>query len=289
MRIIPIRALATAVACGLVLAACGGSAGSSGKVDVVASFFPLAEVARNVGGDHVDVRTLTPPGVEPHDLELTTDQVQAAHDADVLVYLGHGFQPAVSDLVGQVDGHRVDGLAGLSVVDDDPHVWLDPTLMQRITSRVEAALAQADPDHRADYAANARRYRDQLGQLHRRFDAGLADCARNILVTSHAAYLYMASRYGLEQEAVTGTSPESEPSPARLADLTHLVADAGVTTIFTEPLVTGGPAATLARETGTKTATLDPVEGPPKDAPSSTYVQLMGRNLAKLRAALGCR
>ncbi|MDQ1374760.1 MAG: zinc transport system substrate-binding protein, partial [Actinomycetota bacterium] len=89
--------------------------------------------------------------------------------------------------------------------------------------------------------------------------------------------------------AVTGATPESEPSPTRLADLTNLVKDAGVTTIFTEPLVTGGPAATLARETGTKTATLDPIEGPPKAAPHATYVQLMGRNLTTLRAALGCR
>ncbi|MDQ1375395.1 MAG: zinc transport system substrate-binding protein, partial [Actinomycetota bacterium] len=208
MRIIPIRVSAAVLVAGVLLAtaACSGTGGggSGGRVSVVAAFFPMAEVARNVGGAHVDVQTLTPPGVEPHDLELNTRQVQEAHDADVLVYLSHGFQPAVSDLVSQVTGRTVDALAGLPVVGDDPHVWLDPVLLQRIVGKVQGALAQADPAHSSDYATNARRYRAQLSALDRRFATGLANCDRNIMVTSHAAYLYLSSRYGLEQEAVTG-------------------------------------------------------------------------------------
>lgn len=273
----------------LVLAACGGGGSSDGKVKVAASFFPLAEIARNVGGDVVDVTTLTAPGAEPHDVELSTAQVEDVQNAEVLVYLGHGFQPAVSDLVERTDARAVDGLAGLPVVGDDPHVWLDPVLMQRIVVMVQGALAQADPAHRSTYAANARRYQEQLGALDQRLNAGLAACDRNIVVTSHAAYLYLTSRYRLEQEAVTGTSPEAEPSAARLDELTALVRDAGVTTIFTEPLATGGAAAALARETGTKTAVLDPIEGPPKGTPRATYIEGMDRNLAALRAALGCR
>lgn len=270
------------------LAACGDDGGGGAEVEVIASFFPLAEVARAVGGEHADVTTLTPPGVEPHDLELSTGQVGRATDADVLLYLGGGFQPAVADLAERVGGRAVDLLEGLPLVDDDPHVWLDPTLMSRMSVTVQGALARVDPDHRDEYTANAARFRETLAELDRDLETGLVDCERNIVVTSHAAYRYLTSRYGLEQEAVTGSDPEAEPSPARLAELAELIEAGGVTTVFTEPLVTGGPAATLARETGTKTAVLDPVEGPPEDAPESTYAELMRRNLASLRGALGC-
>jgi zinc transport system substrate-binding protein len=270
--------------------ACSDSgSGGDGKVKVVAAFFPMAELARAVGGNHVAVTTLTPPGVEPHDLELNTRQVDQAHAAAVIVYLGHGFQPGVQDLAGQVKGEKVDALSQVPVVGDDPHVWLDPVLMSRIAVQVQAALTRVDPDRKDIYAANVRRYAQQLTALDAAFRTGLDKCDRNVMVTSHAAYLYLAKRYGLEQEAVTGASPESEPSPARLAELTTLVNDAGVTTIFTEPLVTGGSAAALARETGTKTATLDPLEGPPKTAPDATYIQLMRKNLRTLQVALGCR
>lgn len=289
MRIIPIQALAAAVVT-VLLAACSGSGeGGPGNPRVVASFFPLAEVARAVGGADVEVVTLTPPGVEPHDLELTSAQVESANDADVLVYLGRGFQPALQDLARTIDSRVVDGLSRLPVVGDDVHVWLDPTLLGRIVIKVQGALAQADPENRPTYAANARKYRAELTALDREFATGLAECDRNVVVTSHAAYLYLTSRYQLEQEAVTGASPESEPSPARMAEVTELIRDSGVTTVFTEPLAGDGPAATLARETGVTTAVLDPLEGPPRDAPTATYPELMRKNLAVLRTALGCR
>jgi zinc transport system substrate-binding protein len=291
MRIIPIRvatALVLVAAAGLP-ACSGGDGGSNGKVQVVASFFPLAEMARAVGGADVEVSTLTPPGVEPHDLELSTGQVGRATEADVLLYLGAGFQPAVADLAERAQGEVRDLLAGLPLVDDDPHVWLDPSFMRRMSVTVQGALARVDPDNRPTYTANAARYREGLARVDREFEAGLADCERNVVVTSHAAYRYLTSRYGLEQEAVTGADPEAEPSPARLAELATLIREGGVTTVFTEPLVTGGPADALARETGTRTAVLDPVEGPAKDAPEAGWAGLMRRNLAALRSALGCR
>jgi zinc transport system substrate-binding protein len=289
MRIIPIRVAALVlVAAGL--AACGGGDGSSnGKVQVVASFFPVAEIARAVGGADVEVTTLTPPGVEPHDLELSTGQVGRATEADVLLYLGADFQPAVADLAERTDGEALDLLEGLPLVDDDPHVWLDPTFMSRMSVTVQGALARVDPDNRATYTANAATYREELARVDREFEAGLVDCERNVVVTSHAAYRYLTSRYGLEQEAVTGADPEAEPSPARLAELATLIRDGGVTTVFAEPLVTGGPADTLARETGASTAVLDPIEGPTGDDRGKGWPELMRANLVALRAALGCR
>jgi zinc transport system substrate-binding protein len=272
-----------------VLAACSNDAKRDGQVDVVASFFPLVEVARSVGGSEVRVTSLTRPGVEPHDLELTTGQVVQARQAQLVIYLGHGFQPAVQELVKGVKGEVIDGLAAVQVVEDDPHVWLDPSSMTRIVVAVREALTRVDPDHEAAFAANARRYIERLSALDASFSTGLDDCDRNVVVTSHAAYRYLTARYGLEQEAVAGTSPASAPTPARLSELTTLVRDAGITTIFTEPLVAGGPAAELARQTGIPTATLDPVEGAPRGAPAATYEQQMRGNLATLRRALGCR
>jgi zinc transport system substrate-binding protein len=286
-----LRVVALLVAAGGLMAgaSCSKDSSSATKVRVAAAFLPMADVARIVGGAHVDVQTLTPEGVDPHELALDATRSQQARNADVLIYLSHGFQPALSALVSEARGRPVDALAGLPVVGDDPHVWLDPVLLQRIVVKVEGALARADPAHRGDYAANSRRYRGELGRLDQRLSRGLAECDRNILVTSHAAFLYLASRYRLEQEAIGGASPASAPTPARLSELTTLVKDAGVTTIFTEPLVTGGPAAALAQETAAKTAVLDPIEGHTAAAPPSTYIQSMNRNLATLRAALGCR
>jgi zinc transport system substrate-binding protein len=287
MRIILTLVVAATLAGGT---ACSEDDGGDG-VTVAAGFFPLAEVAREVAGGRAVVVSLTPVGAEPHDLELTTRQVDRARQADVLLYLGEGFQPAVEELAGQVEGEAVDLLDGLETLEGDPHVWLDPELMDRMTVRVQAALTRADPDGRSEYATRARGLRDRLARLDDRYRTGLGDCERNVLVVSHASFLYLASRYDLEQEAIAGASPEAEPSPSRLADLTTLIREAGVTTIFTEPLAPEGPAQTLARETGTRTAVLDPIEGPTAGSGSSrrTYLQLMDANLPVLRSGLGCR
>jgi zinc transport system substrate-binding protein len=269
---------------------------------VVASFYPLAEAASRVGGSRVTVTNLTAAGVEPHDLELTTRQLDEILDANVFLYLGRGFQPAVEAAIR----HRSEGLtvdllrvlaptlrqlpAGSADQGTDPHVWLDPVLMEDLVGQVRDALIRTDPDGRATYQANARAFVNDLQHLDSRYRQGLTGCARNVLVTSHAAFGYLASRYGLRQEAISGLTPDTEPDPARLAALADLVQRDGVTTIFTEELASPEVADTLARETGATTAVLDPLEGLTKEeaARGASYVSIMDRNLATLRAALGC-
>jgi zinc transport system substrate-binding protein len=253
---------------------------------VAASFFPLAEVARAVAGSDADVIDLTPQGEDPHGLTALT--ATAIAGADVLVHLGRGFQPSVDELAGSFVGQVVDGLQGLPIVEDDVHVWLDPTMLGRITSAVADALAEADPDHADDYAANASRYRRALAALDDRLAAGLANCERNIVVSAHAAWRYFTSRYRLEQEPLGGVSPGEPAAPGRADELIALVRDAGVTTVFREPLVPEGPIVNLAATTGARVATLDPLEGRMDTGPGGTYVELMGRNLTALRAGLGC-
>lgn len=283
------------MAAGMVL---GGSAcsddgdgdASGGNVQVVASFFPLADAARRIAGDRAVITNLTPPGTEPHDFEPTPDQVERVKDADLVLYLGESFQPAVADLAEGRGDDAVDVLEGEQLADGDPHVWLDPERMQRIGEKIVDALVDADPDGRDMYAANAARYNDDLTLLSNEYEVGLAACERNIIVVPHASFEYLASRHQLEQEAITGTSPESEPDPARLARLVELVRDGGITTIFVDPIEPDDAAETLARETKTTTAVLSTLEGLTKDeeARGEDYFSVMRRNLATLRQALTC-
>ena len=271
-----------------------------GQISVVANFYPIAQAAEAIGGDRVHVRNLTAPGVEPHDLELTPDQLTAIASADVVLYVGGGFQPAVEDAVADASGRAVDVTADLrslpvppgqeQSLTADPHVWLDPTLFARVVDNEERALAQAAPQDADTFAANAAAYRAKLAALDAQYRTGLAHCARDVIVTSHAAFGYLAREYGLHQEAISGLSPDAEPSPQRLADLKALVERDGVTTIFTEELVSPKVAQTLADETGATTATLNPLESltPDQLAAGDDYLSVMRENLGTLRTALGC-
>jgi zinc transport system substrate-binding protein len=284
MRTIPIWALLL-----LLVAGCGATNGSSGRTSVVAAFYPLAFAAEQIGGSKVDVTNLTPPGAEPHDIELTPKEVGRIQTADIVLYLSHGFQPAVEQAVDGASGKRVDVLEGIGLrqgVGDeagktDPHVWLDPVLYARVIERIGAALGRP---RRA--AALARR----VLALDRAYRIGLADCSRRDFVTSHAAFGYLAGRYHLHQVPITGIDPESEPSPQHLQDLIRLVRRDHVKTVFFERLVSPRLAETVARDAGAKTAVLDPIEGltPSEQDKGFTYLTLMRQNLRELRSALGC-
>lgn len=274
----------------------GGSPGrraGDGRLRVVAGFYPLAELAARVGGDDVEVTNLTGAGGEPHDLELTTDQVDRIEDAAVVLYLGDGFQPAVEAAARRARGRAVDLLAADLGVDvgGDPHVWLDVSLQRRMAEIAAAVLAEADPDRAAGYRSRAEAYAAELSALDDEFAAGLADCDRRLIVTSHDAFGHLARRYSLAQEAVAGLSPESEPEAQRLAELARQVRALGVTTVFSESQAAPEVAETLARESGATTAVLDPLESLSDDRLSGgeDYASVMRENLVALRSALGCR
>jgi zinc transport system substrate-binding protein len=256
---------------------------------VVAAFYPLAYAAERIGGPSFDVRNLTPPGSEPHDLELTPQEVAAIQDASVVLYLSHGFQPAVSKAVEQTRGKKVDILAGLQLhaadgaeagLTADPHVWLDPVLFARVAARIGAALDRKATTLVAD-----------LHKLDTEYQQGLSDCKRHEIVTSHAAFGYLAARYGLEQVSITGLSPEAEPTPQQLTHVIQIVRRTHALTVFFETLVSPRLADTVAREVGARTAVLDPIEGltPAEQKRGDNYLTLMRRNLATLREALACR
>jgi zinc transport system substrate-binding protein len=286
---------------GVACASARGSEGaSSGVLTVVAAFYPVQEAVQRVGGSLVDVTNLTPPGVEPHDLELSPDQVESIATADVVLYLGGGFQPGVEDALGDAEGVTVDLLAGLPTVEPpdgsqegltvDPHVWLDPVLYARMVDEVRAALVKAAPDDVSAFRTNAHAFMSEIAQLADDYRTGLASCERTLIVTNHAAFGYLAAEYGLTQEAITGLAPDAEPSAQRLSELKDLVTQQGVTTIFTEDLVSPKVAQTLADEAGVKTAVLHALEGLTDQelAAGDDYRSEMRANLSTLRSALGC-
>ncbi len=270
------------------LVACGTSGPvTTGRPTAVAAFFPLAATTRALGGPRLAVRDLTPPGVEPHDLELTTDDMDAILDARLVVLMGKGFQPGIESGADRRSGPTLRVLDRLRA-GDDPHVWLDPVLMRRVVGEISTALARAVPSGRAALVARAARLDAALRTLDRDYRAGLARCDRHMIVTAHAAFGHLAHRYGLEQRAIAGISPEQEPDPQRLAALSDLVRRDHLTTVFTERLVSPRVAATLARDAHVRTAVLDPIESPAHGATFAGYLRSMRTNLAALRQALGC-
>ncbi|MEV4826154.1 metal ABC transporter substrate-binding protein [Micromonospora sp. NPDC049274] len=288
----------------------GGAAGADPqRVDVVAAFYPLQFLAERVGGDAVRVTNLAKPGAEPHDLELSPSQVGQVTEAEMIVYL-KGFQPAVDEAVAQDDDDRVFDVASVQPLLDasagghnhegeeeqgeeqhrhakDPHVWLDPTRLAGIGDQLAKRLGTVDPDHAADYTARATALRADLTALDSEFTQGLATCQRREIVTSHAAFGYLADRYRLDQVGITGLTPDVEPSPQRLAQVIEKAKEHRATTIFFESLVSPKVAETIAGQVGAKTAVLDPIEGLAAGS-DSDYLSVMRTNLQTLRTALSC-
>jgi zinc transport system substrate-binding protein len=308
-----VRVAAGLLVLGLAGAACSrgadpagsSSPGGAEKLTVAASFYPVAAATEAIGGDCVEVVDLTPPGVEPHDLELTPDDVEAIAVSDLVLYLGSGFQPSVEDAIGDAQGQTLDVLSPVQTgpppaPEDgagdgqtelvDPHVWLDPGSWAQAIPPMAQALTSLNPDANCDFAANAKAYVDELDALDTEFRSGLDDCTSDVIVTNHAAFGYLASAYGLTQYSISGLSPDAEPTPERLAQLKDVVQELGVTTIFSEALVSPDVAQTLAEEAGVGVAPLNTLEGltPEEITAGEDYASVMRTNLETLRSALGC-
>ncbi len=274
-------------------AGCGGAGDSErgAQTAVAAAFYPLAYAAEHVGGADVEVTNVTSAGAEPHDVELSARDVERIRGADAVVYLGGGFQPAVEEAVEDADGDVLDVLSVVRPLGGgdegdagarDPHVWLDPLRYADIAGALGVLLGRPGA---------AQRLARRLQALDADFRDGLARCERRELVTSHAAFAYLADRYGLHQVPITGLSPEAEPTPRELERIVAAVREVEATTVFVETLVSPRLAETVAREAGVRTAELDPVEGLTDEQreAGADYFSLMRANLRALRLGLGCR
>lgn len=292
------------------------------KIKVVATLYPLYEFTRQVGGETVEAVNLIPAGVEPHDWEPSPKDVKTIQQADILVYNGANLEPWIDRLLaaGTISDVRPDarpllvrstkaltlyafkpdktgGVVATPAATDggepqpDPHVWLDPVAAQQQVAAIVEALSAADPAHRADYAYRAARFIGALAELDKDYRNGLRDCDRRVVITSHAAFGYLAWRYGLTLIPITGVNPEAEPTPAEVARIAALAKQHRVRYIFTETLAVSKAAETIASEAGAQTLVLNPLEGLTKEEEKkgATYLTVMRNNLQSLRTALGCR
>ena len=281
----------------LAISACGpgqqGSA-STDKLAVVASFYPLQFATQQIGGSHVAVASLTKPGAEPHDIELTPRDVGSVSKARLVVF-EKGLQGAVDSAVESQAGDRSLDVAPVAMLDlklaagsTDPHFWLDPQRYAAVARAISTRLSSMDPANKADYEKNARVFEDKLTALSAEFTTGLASCQRKDIVTSHSAFSYLARRFGMKQIAINGISPDQEPTAAALAAVSTYARANGVTTIYAETLVSPAIAETVARESRATLATLDPIEGLTTASAGKDYFEVMRSNLKALRAGQGC-
>lgn len=313
------RLTALALGSALTLSGCAAlteesATGGSGEPTVAVGLYPLQYVAQRVAGDAFTVENLTAPGGEPHDLELGVGETATVADADLLIYVD-SLQPAVDEAAEETATGKV--LDAATVVDllpfddeeaheheehadeeegeahdhdhgeYDPHFWQDPLRMADLGDAVAEELADLDPDHADDFTANAAALRTDLEALDASYADGLATCAIDTVVTNHDAFGYLA-KYGLHLESITGITPDAEPTPAALADLQELIDSDGITTVFSESLVSEKNARTLARDAGVRTEVLDTIEGLSDETADDDYLSLMRENLTKLEQANRC-
>ena len=306
--------LAVLAALSLVLSACSSatqeaspsqSATATGEVVIVhAAFYPLEFLAKTIGGDQIQVISLTVPGAEPHDMELTPVQVAELEKTSLALYID-GFMPAVDQAIEAsvpdraLDlGTTVTLLEGEAHSDEeavtqddhgayDPHIWLDPANMISMAKAVSERLISIDPARTAFYTANTAALVAELEALDQEFTTGLANCEQKEIVTSHESFGYLANAYGFKQHGIAGLSPDTEPSPARLVEISEMVKAEGITTIYYETLVSPAIAETVANETGATTAVLDPIEGLAAGS-TDTFITVMQANLQALIKGQTC-
>jgi zinc transport system substrate-binding protein len=270
---------------------------ATGKPVIVATFFPLAQATQAVVGDTATVISLVPAGSEPHDYEPTPSDAANLERARAFVTLGVEFAPFEDQLASSTQATVVRAGANISVLGGfqeegsnaigvDPHIWNSPKNMMVMTHNIADQLAVVDPAQATSYHANAEAYVQVLTQLDQEFAQGLANCTKHTVIVNHQAFAYLGRDYNFTQVAISGFSPDSEPTPNQIKKLVDTARAENITYILTESLVDPRTADTIAQETGATTLVLDPLEGT-KD-PNATYVSIMRDNLKVLRTALDC-
>jgi zinc transport system substrate-binding protein len=275
---------------------------SNSKIQVTTSFYPLAFFTSEIGKNQVAVTNLTPAGAEPHDYEPSAQDIAQLETAELLIVNGAGFEPWLSKVMPDLKAKKIpvlaaaEDLVSLQIEADgetlsDPHVWLDPVLAKQEVAKIAQALMEVDPEHRVEYEANTQQLQAKLDALDQEFRVGLAVCRQKNIVTSHQAFGYLASRYGLKQVAITGLASDLEPTPAELAKIVRFAKDTDVKYIFFETLVSPRLADTIAQEIGAQTLVFDPLEGLTAEdqAAGLDYFTVQRDNLSHLKTALECQ
>jgi zinc transport system substrate-binding protein len=289
----------------LGLSSCSSSEeSSSSQLQVVSNFYPVKYLVDAIGGDLVSNTSLTPDGAEPHDLTLDAKSIASMNESDAIFYIGASFQPdvdaAVSNLPADVTAVDLAKAPGMVILDapadlgkesltggKDPHIWLMPSNMIVMGAQIADTLKTLAPDSAEIFEANFDTLKSELSSLDQDMKIGLASCEQKTLVTSHAAFQYLANTYGLRQIAITGISPDDQPDAKLLAEIANEAKAAGVKTVFFEDVLPADLSETVARAIGATTSLLSALEFTPEG--TNDYISMMRDNLANLRAGLNCR
>lgn len=265
------------------------------QTDVSTTFYPIYEFTKQIVRDRLIVTNLTPAGAEPHDYEPSPQQLANALNSKLFIYNGvEGFEPWTSGFLKDYKNVSVKSSNNVTLhaheTHQDPHFWLDPVNAKLMVDNILQGLIKTYPQDAAYFTANANSYKAELDKLDQDFEQGLANCQTRTLVTSHEAFGYLADRYNLNIVSIAGISPDEEPSPQQLAQVTKTIRDNNVKYVFFETLASPRLADTIASETGAKTAVLDPLEGlTDEEQRNRTYISVQLENLANIRAALTCQ
>ncbi len=275
--------------------------GQSSKLQVTASFYPMYYFSSVIGGDKATVKNITPAGAEPHDYDPSTRDIANIQNSKLLVLNGGKLEAWGNKIKDNLQGTNTvivtagEGLttktvteAGKAII--DPHIWLDPILAKQEVAKINQGFDKVDPANSSYYDDNAKKLDAHLDQLDATYKQGLRSCQSKDIVTSHAAFGYLGTQYGLTQVPISGLSPDAEPSNQQLAEVTNFAKQHNVKYIFFESLVSPKLSDTIANEVGAKTLVLDPIEGLSNDdiQAGKTYFTVMQQNLKNLQLALVC-
>ncbi|MBI5787651.1 MAG: zinc ABC transporter substrate-binding protein [Candidatus Schekmanbacteria bacterium] len=263
------------------------------ELRIAAGFYPLAEFAGQIAADKMEVVNITPTGVEPHDFEPTPRHITLIYSAGIFIYNGGGLDPWADKLKPSLEKR---GIIVINMLDqiknlsgNDPHIWLDPVLAAQEVEIIRDAMLKADPVNGQTYIKNAEQYLRKLTELDKKYQDHLSACTLREAITSHAAFGYLAKRYGISLTPIA-ISPEEEPSAKKMAQLALAARQKNIKYIFFETLASPRLAETIAAEIGAKTLVFNPLEGLTAEEKQAgkNYISIMEENLENLRTALQC-
>lgn len=279
-----------------------GNSMESKKIQIFTSFYPLYFFTHSIAGDKADVHNITPPAAEPHDYEPTAQEIAKISQSKMLVINGGKFESWGEKIKYILSGTNVlivtagVGLPNLQTSENgkiiqDPHAWIDPVLAKKEVETIERGLEKISPENKTYFRQKAQKLESELDNLNVDFKKGLSNCKKKDFITSHAAFGYLAKRYSINQISISGISPDEEPTPRKIAEISDLIKKEKIKIVFFEKLVSPKISQTLANETGASTMMLDPLEGISDDdlKNGQTYLTVMKKNLYKLRIALQCK
>jgi zinc transport system substrate-binding protein len=284
------------------------SAEQQTKISVCASFYPMYDFALKIGGDRAEIVNMVPAGIEPHDWEPAAADIAGLEEADLFIYNGAGMEHWADSALAALGNDRlvvVEAARGAVLLEGapededesgehegegeyDPHVWLSPRSAKLEMENIKEGFAAADPANRDYYEANYSRYAAELDALDREFQETLSPLPRKDIIVAHQAFGYLCAAYGLTQIPIEGLSADSEPDPARMAEIIEFAKERDVEVIFFEELVSPKVAETIAEAIGARTDALNPLEGlsDEETAAGADYFSVMRQNLTALTAAL---